>query len=40
MFWESEVIEKKNGTLRIEKLKDEKDADEKRYINERWVAIR
>ena len=25
---ESDVIEKKNGTRRIEKLKDEKDADE------------
>ena len=26
--WESDVIEEKNGTRRIEKLKDEKDADE------------
>ena len=26
--WESDVIEKKNGTRRNEKLKDEKDADE------------
>ena len=26
-FWESDVFEKKNGTRRIEKLKDEKDAD-------------
>ena len=26
-FWESDVIEKKNETRRIEKLKDEKDAD-------------
>ena len=26
--WESDVLEKKNGTRRIEKMKDEKDADE------------
>ena len=34
-FWESDVIERKNGKRRIVKMKNEKNADEKRYINER-----
>ena len=41
--WESDVIEKKTGTRRIEKLKDEKDEDEtvhKRATKKNYQYIR